>query len=77
MAKKRKKKWMQAAAKKMRKKGTVGSFTAWCKRKGYGGVTDACIAAGLKAGGKIAKKAQFAKAARSAAKKKRRKRKKK
>ncbi len=53
----------------MQKRGTVGSFTEWCKRKGYGGVTDACIAAGLKAGGLIAKKAAFAKAVRSFKKK--------
>jgi hypothetical protein len=60
------KRWMQKAAKKMKKKGTVGSFTRWCKAHGYGGVTSAAIAAGLRAGGKIAKKAAFAKAARKA-----------
>jgi hypothetical protein len=54
-------KWMQKASKKMKAKGTEGSFTAWCKRNGYGGVTAQCIAAGLKAGGAIAKKAIFAK----------------
>ena len=37
-----------------------GSFTAYCKRKGFGGVTSACIAAGKRAGGAIAKKANFA-----------------
>jgi len=61
--------WLQNARKSMQKRGTVGSFTEWCKRKGYGGVTDACIAAGLKAGGLIAKKAAFAKAVRSFKKK--------
>jgi hypothetical protein len=58
--------WMQKAAKRMKKKGTVGSFTRWCKDHGYGGVTSEAIAAGLRAGGKIAKKAAFAKAARKA-----------
>ena len=61
-------KWMQKAAARMEKKGTVGSFTRWCKSQGYGGVTGACIKAGLAKGGKIAKKAAFAKAARSVAK---------
>jgi hypothetical protein len=63
-------KWMQKAATKMKKKGTEGSFTRWCKQHGYGGVTGACIAAGLKKGGKIAKKAAFAKAAKKIAKSK-------
>ena len=31
------KKWMQKAVKH------PGAFTAWCKRKGYSGVTQACI----------------------------------
>ena len=64
--KKSNKKWMQKAAKRMERKGTEGSFTRWCKKKGYGGVTSACIKAGLNAGGKIAKKANFAKNARKA-----------
>jgi hypothetical protein len=59
------KKWIQKAASKMKKKGTEGSFTRWCKSKGHGGVTSACISQGLNAGGKIAKKAAFAKAMRS------------
>ena len=46
------------------KKSKEGSFTAWCKRKGFGGVTQGCIKAGLAAGGAIAKKANFAKSAR-------------
>lgn len=37
-----------------------GTFTAWCKRHGYGGVTAACIAAAKKKGGAVAKKAVFA-----------------
>lgn len=57
-------KWIQKATKKMEKKGTVGSFTKYCKSKGYGGVTAACIQEGLKAGGKTAKRAAFAKAMR-------------
>ena len=71
MAKKGKtKKWMQKASARMEKKGTEGSFTAWCKAHGFGGVTEACINAALKKGGKIAKKAAFAKAAKKIAKKK-------
>ena len=34
------KKWMQKAVKKK------GSFTKWCKARGYKGVTSACIAEG-------------------------------
>ncbi len=60
--------WMKKAAAKMKSKGTEGTFTKYCKSKGYGGVTAACIAEGLKAGGKTAKRAAFAKAARSVAK---------
>lgn len=36
----RKKKWIQKANVKK------GSFTAWCKRKGFSGATAECIAAG-------------------------------
>lgn len=70
---KAKKNWMGKARESMVRRGTVGSFTAWCKRHGYGGVTAACIEAGLKAGGKIAKKASFAKAAKSVARKRKKK----
>lgn len=42
----------------------VGSFTAWCVRKGFKKVTSACIAAGLKASPAIRKKANFARNAR-------------
>lgn len=66
MAKKKNSRWMQRANKRMERKGTKGSFTRWCKKQGYNGVTEACIKKGLKQGGKIAKKAQFAKAARKA-----------
>lgn len=51
-----KKFWIQKAVAKMRKKGTLGSF---------GKATSKKIKAGLKKGGKIAKKAQFAKAMKS------------
>jgi hypothetical protein len=44
-------KWIQDATKKMKKKGTLGSF---------GKATDKKIAAGKKAGGAEAKKAIFA-----------------
>ena len=50
----KKKKWIQSAIKK------PGAFTAYCKGKGYEGVTNACISAGIKAGGKIAKRAHLA-----------------
>ena len=50
-------KWMEHAAEKMKDKGTEGSF---------GKATPKKIAAGLKKGGKEAKKAAFAKAAMSA-----------
>jgi hypothetical protein len=52
------------AAKEIEKKGTEGEFTEYCGGK----VTDACIEKGLKAGGKRAKQAAFAKAARTVAK---------
>lgn len=42
-----------------------GSFTRWCKRKGYGGVTGECIAAGLRSkDAGIRRKANFARNAR-------------
>ena len=41
--KKEDKYWMQEARERMERKGTVGKFTAYCKRKGYKGVTQACI----------------------------------
>lgn len=58
---KKPKKWIQSASARMKKKGTVGSFTKWCKSKGFGGATAACIAAGKKSkSGAIRKKAGFA-----------------
>ncbi len=68
MAKKKgsNKDWMGKASKRMKRKGTEGSFTRWCKKQGYNGVTQACIKKGLKQGGKIAKKANFARNARKA-----------
>lgn len=48
---KRKGKWIQAAARKMKEKGTEGSF---------GPATEKNISRGLAKGGKQAKKAQFA-----------------
>lgn len=45
----------------MKRRGTVGSFTRWCKAQGYGGVTAECIAAGKRAkSAAIRKKANFA-----------------
>jgi hypothetical protein len=67
---KAKKKWMQGAAARMKRKGTVGAFTRWCKAQGYGGVTSECIRAGLKSSNPtIRKRAGFAKAAKSVARK--------
>lgn len=63
---KKKKKWMQKAARSMKRRGTVGSFTRWCKKQGFRGVTNECIRRALKRGGALAKKAAFAKAARKA-----------
>jgi hypothetical protein len=66
-AKGKPKKWMQKAAASMKRRGTVGSFTAWCKSQGYGGVTSECIAAGKRSkSGAIRKKANFAANARKA-----------
>ncbi len=60
-----KKKWIQAATARMKRKGTVGSFGKVTKKK---------VAAAKKKGGKAAKKAQFAvnvtRAARKAARRK-------
>jgi hypothetical protein len=52
-------------ARKRGKSGIVirkpGSFTAWCKRQGFSGVTSECIAKGLKSkNAAIRKKANFA-----------------
>jgi len=67
-----KKKWMGKARKSMQKRGTVGSFTRWCKAQGFSGVTAECIRKGLNSRSKaIRKKAGFAKAAKSVAKKRR------
>lgn len=55
-----KKFWIQKAVAKMKKKGTLGSF---------GKATNKKIKAGLKKGGKMAKKASFAKAMKKIAKK--------
>jgi len=35
--------WLQEARERMERKGTVGKFTRYCIRKGYKGVTQACI----------------------------------
>ncbi len=47
------------------KKSKVGSFTAYCKRKGFAGVTGRCIAMGkASSNAAIRKKANFASSAR-------------
>lgn len=74
MAKKRKKKWIKKAAASMKKRGTVGSFTAYCRRSGFAGVTAECITKGLASKDpKIRKKAAFAKASRTIARRKKKK----
>jgi len=52
MAKKKKAKddWMQGAVKK------PGSFTAYCKKKGFDGVTDECISEAKASGDPTVKK---------------------
>ena len=57
-------KWMQNVRARMIARGTVGSFTRWCKRQGFKGVTAECICRGLRSkSAAIVKKAKFAKAA--------------
>ena len=48
MARKKNSRWLQKASARMKKKGTQGAFTQWCKSRGYKGVTGACIAEGLR-----------------------------
>lgn len=70
MAKKKKAKddWMQGAVKK------EGSFTAYCKKKGFDGVTDECIAEGKASKDPtIKKRAVLAETFRKEAKKRRKK----
>ena len=65
---KKKKKWIQGAIKK------PGSFTAWCKRQGFKGVTQACIEKGKRSKNpKIRKRANLAQTLRKLTKKKGRK----
>ena len=61
-----KKKFIQDAFKLFEKKGTKGSFTRWCKSKGYSKVTTACIKRGKRSPRlKIRRKAIFAQNIRS------------
>lgn len=47
------------------KKSHEGRFTSWCKRQGYGGVTQQCIARGLKSkSASVRRQANFARNAR-------------
>ena len=50
------KKWIQKAVSPK----TEGDFTDYCKRAGFGGVSQACINHAAKAGGRPAKMALFA-----------------
>ncbi len=64
---KKSKKWIQKAIKK------PGSFTARCKRKGFGWVTQACINAGKKSSNPtIKKRAVLAETLRKMSKKRKR-----
>lgn len=47
-------KWIQKANVK------EGAFTAWCKRNGFGGVSQACVNKAARVGGHAAKMASFA-----------------
>ena len=63
---KKKKNWIPKDLKK-------GTFTEYCKKQGYKGVTNECIKKGLKSKNpKTRSRAKFAKAARSMAKKRKR-----
>ena len=76
MAKRRKKKFLKKARASMKKRGTVGTFTAWCKRQGFSGVTSACIAKGKKSRSKVTqKRANFAKGMKTIARRRKRKKK--
>ena len=67
-SRRRKSRWMNRATSSMKKRGTRGSFTAYCKRLGFSGVTSECIRRGLKSKDPgIRKKAAFAKAAKTVA----------
>ena len=77
MTRKKSSKWLQKASKKMEQKGTVGAFTAYCKRKGYKGVTQQCIAEAKKSGNKtLVKRAVFAENVKKIARKRKKKKKK-
>ncbi|MEM1672167.1 MAG: hypothetical protein QXT86_08965 [Archaeoglobaceae archaeon] len=70
----KKKKWLQEARKRMEEKGTVGAFTAYCKRKGYRGVTQECINEAKASGNPVLKKrAIFAENVRKIARKRKKK----
>jgi len=56
-----KKNWIGKATKRMKQKGTEGSFTKYCKRQGFSGATSECIAQAKKSKSpSIRKKANFA-----------------
>lgn len=62
---KKKKNWIQEAIR------NPGAFTAYCKRKGYDGVTEACIHEGLTSPNPtIRRRARFARKLRKLAKSK-------
>jgi len=61
--KKRKQRPAQAIGAAVKRRGTKGSFRAWCVKQGFSGATSACIARGLKSKSKaIRAKAKAAKA---------------
>jgi hypothetical protein len=51
-----KKKFIQEAVMKMKKKGTAGSFTRWCRSRGHSGVTPTCIKEGKRSKSKLTRK---------------------
>jgi len=68
-----KKKWMQKAGQRMEKKGTEGAFTAYCKRHGFPGPTQACIDYAMAHGDRTTQlRAGFAKTAKKIARKRKR-----
>jgi len=71
---KKKKKFFKKARASMERRGTVGSFTAYCRRLGFKGVTGECIRRGLASKrAAIRKKAAFAKASRTVARRRKKK----
>jgi hypothetical protein len=54
--KKKRANFIQEANERSRRKGTVGTFTRWCKSHGYPMVNTACIQAGKRSGSVLTRK---------------------